>query len=148
MFVSYCLWHMLFHPVLQPLRCAAYVTAITAKHLLIYDHTLRCWVGTTSLQTVKSIFLVENIKQGFTPPKQFLIATMHCCTNQQLAQRSGAVSDPVWVCSKWLLAFPKVPVTSALSSHISFFAASLKSVNCFLPSLATLLPVFSFFSFA
>ena len=32
------------------------------------------------------------------------------CTNQQLLQRNGAVHDPVWVGSKWLLAFLKVPV--------------------------------------
>ena len=33
------------------------------------------------------------------------------CTNQQPPQRGGAVPDPVWVGSKWLLAFPRVPVT-------------------------------------
>ena len=30
------------------------------------------------------------------------------CTNQQPPQRGGAVPDPVWVGSKWLLAFPRV----------------------------------------
>ena len=29
----------------------------------------------------------------------------------QPPQRGGAVSEPVWVGSKWLLAFPRVPVT-------------------------------------
>ena len=33
-------------------------------------------------------------------------------TIQQPSQRGGAVSDPVWVGSKWLLAFPRAPVTS------------------------------------
>ena len=36
---------------------------------------------------------------------------MICCTNQQLHQRGGAVPGPVWVGSKWLLAFLRVPVT-------------------------------------
>ena len=33
------------------------------------------------------------------------------CTNQQPPQRDGAVPDPVWVGSKLLLVFPRVPVT-------------------------------------
>ena len=33
------------------------------------------------------------------------------CTNQQPPQRGGVVPDPVWVGSKWLLAFPRVSVT-------------------------------------
>ena len=32
-------------------------------------------------------------------------------TNQQPPQRCGAVPNPVWVGSKWLLAFPRIPVT-------------------------------------
>ena len=35
-------------------------------------------------------------------------------TNQQPPQRGGAVPGPVWVGSKWLLTFPRVPVTPAL----------------------------------
>ena len=42
------------------------------------------------------------------------------CTNQQPLQRGGAVPDPVWVGSKWLLAFPRVPVTPGTPLH--FFA--------------------------
>ncbi len=42
------------------------------------------------------------------------------CTNQQPPQRGGAVPGPVWVGSKWLLAFPRVPVTPGTSLH--FFA--------------------------
>ena len=34
------------------------------------------------------------------------------CTNQQPPQRGGAVPDPVWFGSKYLLAFLRVPVTS------------------------------------
>ena len=41
-------------------------------------------------------------------------------TNQQPPQRGGAVPAPVWVGLKWLLAFPRVPVTRALPIH--FFA--------------------------
>ena len=33
------------------------------------------------------------------------------CTNQQPPQRGGAVPNPVWIRLKWLLAFPRVPVT-------------------------------------
>ena len=32
-------------------------------------------------------------------------------TNQQPPQRGGAVHDPIWVGSKWLLAFLRIPVT-------------------------------------
>ena len=42
------------------------------------------------------------------------------CTNQQSPQRGGAVPGPVWVGSKWLLAFPRVPVTPGTPLH--FFA--------------------------
>ena len=42
------------------------------------------------------------------------------CTNQQPPQRGGVVLDPVWVGSKWLLAFPRVPVTPGTPLH--FFA--------------------------
>ena len=42
------------------------------------------------------------------------------CTNQQPPQRGGAIPDPVWVGSKWLLAFPRVPVTPG--TLLRFFA--------------------------
>ena len=42
------------------------------------------------------------------------------CTNQQPPQHGGVVPDPVWVGSKRLLAFPRVPVTSGTPLH--FFA--------------------------
>ena len=41
------------------------------------------------------------------------------CSNQQPPQRGGAVPDPVWVGSKWLLAFPRVPIT--LGTPLHFF---------------------------
>ena len=43
------------------------------------------------------------------------------CTNQQPPQRGGAVPDPVWVGSKWLLAFARVPIIPKLSLHKPFF---------------------------
>ena len=42
------------------------------------------------------------------------------CTNQQLPQRGGVVHKPVWVGSKWLLGFLRVPVT--LGTPLHFFA--------------------------
>ena len=41
-------------------------------------------------------------------------------TNQQPPQRGGAVPDPIWVGSKWLLDFERVPVTRGTPLH--FFA--------------------------
>ena len=68
-------------------------------------------------------------------------STLHC-TNQQPPHRGGAVPDPVWVGSKWLLAFPRVPVTPGTLHSFFRYAtprttavrqhtASLKSVACF-----------------
>ena len=42
------------------------------------------------------------------------------CTSQQPPQRGGAVLDLVWIGSKWLLDFPRAPVTPVTSLH--FFA--------------------------
>ena len=42
------------------------------------------------------------------------------CTNQQPPQHGGAVPGPIWVGSKWLLAFPRVPVTPGTA--LPFFA--------------------------
>ena len=39
-------------------------------------------------------------------------------TNQQLHQCGGAVPDSIWVGSKWLLAFPRVPVTPVTSLRV------------------------------
>ena len=45
------------------------------------------------------------------------------CTNQQPLQRGGALSGPVWVGSKWLLAFPGVPVTPGTPHSFFCYAA-------------------------
>ena len=45
------------------------------------------------------------------------------CTNQQPPQRGGAVPGPVWVGSKWLLAFPRVPVTPGTPHSFFCYAA-------------------------
>ena len=39
------------------------------------------------------------------------------CTNQQPSQRGCAIPGPAWVESKWLLNFPKVPVTPGTLLH-------------------------------
>ena len=52
------------------------------------------------------------------------------CTNQQPPPRGGAVPDPVWAKSKWLLAIPRVPVTPG-TPHSHFFADYVvKHVAC------------------
>ena len=43
--------------------------------------------------------------------------------NQQPPQRGGAVPGPVWVGSKWLLAFPRVPVTPGTPHSFFRYAA-------------------------
>ena len=52
--------------------------------------------------------------------KQSHLDELSDCTNQQPPQRGGAVLEPVWVGSKWLLAFPRVPVSPGTPLH--FFA--------------------------
>ena len=57
----------------------------------------------------------------------YIVCTVHIkqaklnCTNQQQPQRGDAVPNPVWVGLKWLLAFPRVPVTPGTPSHKPFF---------------------------
>ena len=48
------------------------------------------------------------------------------CTNQQPPQHDVAVPDPLWVGSKWLLAFPRVPDTSSTPSCLFFPPDSLR----------------------
>ena len=67
-----------------------------------------------------------------------MLRSLKDCTNQQPPQRGGAVPDPVWVGSKWLLAFPRVPVTPGTPLHFIVMlpperqhTASSKSVACF-----------------
>ena len=76
------------------------------------------------------IFLVSPLKLSYHSTTEarnpyILLILIHeqtffFCSNQQLPQRGGAVPDPVWVGSKWLLAFPRVPVTPGFPLH--FFA--------------------------
>ena len=81
------------------------------------------------------------------------------CTNQQLPQCGGVVPDPVWVGSKWLLAFSRVLAT--LVNPLHFFTmlpperlqkGSTQLLQNRLPvfSFSFLLPLFvsSFFSFS
>ena len=57
---------------------------------------------------------------SYKKTSQLLERSKFDCTNQQLPQRGGAVPDPVWVWSKWLLAFPRVPGSPGIPLH--FFA--------------------------
>ena len=49
--------------------------------------------------------------------------TIVACINQQPPQRGGAVPGPVWVGSKWLLTFPRVPVTPGTPHSFFRYAA-------------------------
>ena len=72
------------------------------------------------------------------------------CTNQQPPQRNDEVPGPVWVGSKWLLAFPRVPVTpgTPLIQTIFWLCCSLnhrKRARCrFLKSIALFLSSYLF----
>ena len=45
-------------------------------------------------------------------------------TNQQPPQRGGAIPDPVWVGSKWLLAFPRAPVSAGTPLALRMLCAA------------------------
>ena len=76
---------------------------------LAYQQILKKFLIILSVLTKKVFFLFFSL----TKKRSF-------CTNQQPPQRGGAVPDHVWVGSKWLLAFPRVPVTHGTPLH--FFA--------------------------
>ena len=59
-----------------------------------------------------ALFLTNSLKKCQT--KSFDLFSL---INQQLPQRGGAVPGPVWVGSKWLLAFPRIPVTPGTPLH-------------------------------
>ena len=63
------------------------------------------------------------------------------CTNQH----GGAVPDPVWDGSKWMLAFPKIPVTQALPSHKPFFRRTTPRTTAEEQLYQNRSPTFSFF---
>ena len=70
---------------------------------------------------IKSKIFKVNEVEFFS---QFLFEVVFFfCTNQQPPQRGGTVPDPVWVGSKWLLDFPRIPVTPGTPLH--FFAMLL-----------------------
>ena len=109
---------------------------------------------------VRSKFKVKQILKKFTTFADSFILKFNAFDNtrsatQQPPQHGGAVPDPIWVESKWLLAFPRVPVTSGTPLTQTIFlpycpwttteehhAASLKSVTCLFSSPTVLLPVF------
>ena len=69
------------------------------------------------------------------------------CTNQQPLQRGGADHDLVWVGSKSLLAFPRVPVTPGTLLHFSLCCSlndRSKAAHSFF-KIGRLLSLFLFF---
>ena len=60
-------------------------------------------------RTSLSVYNTNNLDQETRSKSRH--RRKHNCTNQQPPQRGGAVPDPVWVGWKWLLAFPRVPIT-------------------------------------
>ena len=66
------------------------------------------------------------------------------CTNQQPPQRGGAVPDPVWVGSKWLLAFPWVPVTPGTPLYFSAMLPPEQPQKGSTQHLQSRSPVFTF----
>ena len=53
-------------------------------------------------------------------------------TNQQSSQRGSMVSNPVWIGSKWLLAFPRAQLSLALPRTIAEVA--VLTTNCIPPT--------------
>ena len=52
-----------------------------------------------------------HLLTGITRLAIYKQANMPYLHNKQPPQRGGAIPDPVWIGSKWLLIFPRVPVT-------------------------------------
>ena len=90
---------------------------------------------------------------GLLSQNKFLMRKFIYCTNQELHQRGGAVPGPVWAGSKWLLAFPRVPVTPGTpftfslrcplndcrrAAHSFFKIGRLSSLSLFLFSSSSL----------
>ena len=67
------------------------------------------------------------------------------CTNQQPPQRGGAVPNPVWVGSKWLLAFRRVPVTPGTTLHFFAMLPPERPQKGSTQHLQNWSPVFTFF---
>ena len=68
-----------------------------------------------SFREIHSIKDRPRARPGFVKPirdgLRKLLRKVKSCTNQQPPQRGGVVPNPVWVGSKWLLTFSRVPVT-------------------------------------
>ena len=79
-----------------------------------------CKLKYPSGHTIKLYTVVQFNSNGHKNPRSMPRRNKNDCTNQQPPQRGGAVPDPIWVGSKWLLAFPRVPVTPGTPLH--FFA--------------------------
>ena len=124
---------------------------------------VRSWTVNTEMRSVLERVSASAAGRILDSANSKLIGCVRCsederdCTNQQPPQRGGAVPDPVWVRSKWLLAFPRVPVTPGTPLH--FFAmlpsegpqkGSTQLLQNRLPVFSFLLPFFdsSFFSFS
>ena len=85
-----------------------------------------------------NVYMIQKLQKVSTEPinlintkkqknnnvfQQYNLRTIQHCTNQQPPQRGGAVPGPVWVGSKWLLAFPRVPVTPGTPHSFFRYAA-------------------------
>ena len=68
----------------------------------------------------------KQTSQSFAKPCDFC----NFCTNQLPPQHRGAVSDPIWVGSKRLLAFPRVPVTQGILSIQTIFSPCYPLNDC------------------
>ena len=82
---------------------------IESKHLLAFlPFQFHYWMTTQSVVFLASFSLKQE--SLFCNTYGFKLRYIEHCTNQQPPQRGGAVPGPIWVGSKWLLAFPRIPV--------------------------------------
>ena len=106
---------------------------IVSNHCAIHKYALAFKTLSLELKSaLDSVVKAVNFIRGRTVNSRLFKAFCDFCaictisdffTNQQPPQRGGAVPDPVWVGSKWLLAFPRVPVAPGTRLH--FFAMLL-----------------------
>ena len=81
-----------------------------------FEFTVKWLYDATAWRTLRCMQLGSNLLQEYDSEAMR-------CTNQQPPQRGGAVPGPVWVGSKWLLAFPRVPVTPGTPHSFFRYAA-------------------------
>ena len=99
------------------------VVSFYYKFLRIHHAGGECYHYGTGIPSVSKMQYSTrrvNSKRDLFNCEIYLKRDLFNCTNQQPPQRGGAVPDPVWVGSKWLLAFPRVPVTPG--TPLLFFA--------------------------